>query len=73
MELAGGYPLFCPFRNPIMAFFAHVGMDRPVAEPFRFKGIVDQFFDRITNYTLHTHGEPSYSTRIAKMSVMGLC
>ena len=72
MELAGSDPLFCPFSDPVVAFFAHMGMNGPVAESFRFKRIVDQFFDGITDYTLHTHGESSYSTRIAKMSVMGL-
>lgn len=72
MELASSNALFCSIGYPIVAFFTHMGMDGPIAEPFRFKRIVDQFFDSITDYTLHTHGKSSYSTRIAKMSVMGL-
>lgn len=72
MKLPSRDPLFGSLGNPVVAFFAHMGMDWPIAEPFRFKRIVDQFFDGITDYTLHTHGKSSYSTRIAKMSVMGL-
>lgn len=71
MEMPGRQALFSPFCDPVMAFFAHMGVDRTVTEALGLQRIVFKFFDFIADDALNTHRYSSYSTRIAVTWVIG--